>query len=95
MKIKALCEESVNVDRTTDTWSVIRNMTKNVNQEEAFFVCDLKDIIEKHQIWTANMPRVEPHYGKSYKLVENYMKVLAKLSSINHYLVQFFLMKTH
>jgi len=81
MKIKALCEESVNVDRTTDTWSVIRNMAKNVNQEEAFFVCDLKDIIEKHQIWTANMPRVEPHYGKSYQLVENYMKVLAKLSS--------------
>lgn len=74
MKIKALCEESVNVDRTTDTWSVIRSMTKNSNQEEAFFVCDLKDIIEKHKIWTASMPRVEPHYGESpYKLNNQYL----------------------
>ncbi|XP_066152555.1 ornithine decarboxylase 1-like [Euwallacea fornicatus] len=63
MKIKVLCEESVNVDRTSNPWNAIRNMTRNTDQEEAFYVCDLKDIIEKHKLWTDHLPRVEPHYA--------------------------------
>jgi hypothetical protein len=34
-------------------------------QEEAFYVCDIGDIVHKHREWKLKMPRVEPHYGKS------------------------------
>jgi hypothetical protein len=34
-------------------------------QEEAFYVCDIGDIVRKHKEWKLKMPRVEPHYGKT------------------------------
>jgi hypothetical protein len=34
-------------------------------QEEAFYVCDIGDIVHKHREWKLKMPRVEPHYGKT------------------------------
>ena len=34
-------------------------------QEEAFYVCDIGDIVHKHREWKLKMPRVEPHYGKA------------------------------
>lgn len=33
-------------------------------QEEAFYVCDIGDIVHKHREWKLKMPRVEPFYGK-------------------------------
>ena len=35
-------------------------------QEEAFYVCDIGDIVHKHREWKLKMPRVEPHYGKAW-----------------------------
>jgi hypothetical protein len=34
-------------------------------QEEAFYVCDIGDIVRKHKEWKLKLPRVEPHYGKT------------------------------
>ena len=34
-------------------------------QEEAFYVCDIGDIVHKHREWKLKMPRVEPFYGKA------------------------------
>jgi len=34
-------------------------------QEEAFYVCDVGDIVHKHREWKRKMPRVEPFYGKT------------------------------
>jgi ornithine decarboxylase len=31
--------------------------------EEAFFICDLGEIIKKHDEWISQLPRVQPHYG--------------------------------
>ena len=33
------------------------------DNEDAFFVADLADVVKKHQKWTSLLPQVEPHYG--------------------------------
>lgn len=33
-------------------------------QEEALYVCDLSDIVNKYYIWRECLPRVVPFYGK-------------------------------
>ncbi|CAH1976598.1 unnamed protein product [Acanthoscelides obtectus] len=45
------------------TWSVIKDIVSSNNQEDAFYVCDVGDIIRKHKIWKAMLPRVEPFYA--------------------------------
>lgn len=52
------------LDTQSNVWSVIRQVIDTNNQEEAFYVCDIGDIVRKHKIWTAKLPRVQPHYGK-------------------------------
>jgi hypothetical protein len=34
-------------------------------QEEAFYVCDVGDVVRKHKEWKLKLPRVEPHYGNT------------------------------
>ena len=41
-------------------------------QEEAFYVCDIGDIVRKHKEWKMKLPRVEPFYGK-YMLLFKFM----------------------
>ena len=67
MKLTAPEERVHIIDCHTDVWSVIQQITDSGTQEEAFYVCDIGDIIRKHKIWTSTMPRVEPHYGMLYK----------------------------
>ncbi|VEN38561.1 unnamed protein product, partial [Callosobruchus maculatus] len=31
--------------------------------EDAFYVCNVSDIVEKHKHWEHVLPRVQPHYG--------------------------------
>lgn len=65
MKIINSEEERVHIlDSQSNVWSVIRDIACNTNQEEAFYVCDIGDIVRKHKIWKAKLPRVEPHYGR-------------------------------
>lgn len=52
------------LDSQTDVWSIIREIADSGLQEEAFYVCDIGDIVRKHKIWNASMPRVKPFYGK-------------------------------
>lgn len=44
--------------------SVINDIAMSDDQEEAFFVFDIGDIAEKHQIWKKRLPRVQPFYGE-------------------------------
>ncbi|XP_066249356.1 ornithine decarboxylase 1-like [Euwallacea similis] len=81
MKIKALCEKSVNVDRNSNSWKAIKNMTSNTDQEDAFFICDLKEIIEKHKLWTDHLPRVEPYYAVKCNDDLTIVEVLASLGA--------------
>ncbi|XP_074035724.1 ornithine decarboxylase [Leptinotarsa decemlineata] len=57
-------EDRVHIlDDKSNVLSVIRNIVANNNQEEAFYVCDVGDIVRKHKIWSAKLPRVQPHYA--------------------------------
>lgn len=35
-------------------------------QEDAFFLCNVSDIVEKLKKWKHAMPRVKPFYGKFF-----------------------------
>ncbi|KAL1502040.1 hypothetical protein ABEB36_007245 [Hypothenemus hampei] len=80
MKIKTH-EFIENVDRTSNTWKIIKQMTKNVHQEEAFYVCNLREIIEKHKIWLSKLPRIEPHYAVKCNDDIAILEVLASLGA--------------
>lgn len=65
MKISAAEDKRVHIiDSQSSVWSVIREIVETNNQEDAFYICDIGDIVFKHKTWTAKLPRVEPHYGK-------------------------------
>lgn len=65
MKIGGIDDRVHVLDNHSNVWSVIRDIVASGMQEDAFYVCDIGDIVRKHRIWKAAMPRVEPHYGKS------------------------------
>lgn len=50
----------------TPVWSVLREIAESGLQDDAFYICDLGDIVEKYRAWRMWMPRVEPHYGKTF-----------------------------
>lgn len=52
------------LESSLDIWKIIENIAVTCNQEEAFFVCDLGDIVKKFNEWKVKFPRVEPFYGK-------------------------------
>lgn len=57
-------DERVHIlDSQSNVWSLIRDIAGTNNQEDAFYVCDIGDIVRKHKIWKAKLPRVEPHYA--------------------------------
>lgn len=63
MKITNLDERVHVLDNHTNVWSVLRDIAESGVQEEAFYVCDIGEIVQKHKIWKLAMPRVEPHYA--------------------------------
>ncbi|KDR16679.1 Ornithine decarboxylase, partial [Zootermopsis nevadensis] len=50
-------------------------------QEEAFYVCDIGDIVHKHREWKLKMPRVEPHYAVKCNDSLAVLEVLAALGT--------------
>lgn len=81
MKIEQI-EEPVHVlNSNTDVWSLIRDIASNVNQEEAFYVCNIAEIVKKHTIWCAQLPRVEPHYAVKCNDDITVLEVLAALGT--------------
>ncbi|KAJ8955857.1 hypothetical protein NQ318_005403 [Aromia moschata] len=45
-----------------DAWSLIKEITQGDYQEDAFYICDINDVIAQYKKWKMKMPRVEPHY---------------------------------
>ena len=39
------------------------NNHKSIDHDDAFFVCDLADVIRKMKIWKEQLPRVKPFYA--------------------------------
>lgn len=64
MKINGLNNIQV-IDEPLDAIDMIRQQSKHGHAgEEPLYICNISDIINKHQIWKENMPRVIPFYGK-------------------------------
>lgn len=63
MKITNQDERVHVLDNDSNVWSVVESIAESGVQEEAFYVCDIGDIVRKHGIWKSSMPRVEPYYA--------------------------------
>ncbi|EFN68353.1 Ornithine decarboxylase [Camponotus floridanus] len=79
MKVTNLDERIHVLDSESNVATVIKNIALSGLQEEAFYVLDIGDIVQKHQIWKEKLPRVEPYYA--VKCNDNLMviEVLAAL----------------
>lgn len=66
MKVTNLDERIHVLDSESNAMTVVRNIAMSGLQEEAFYVLDVGDIVQKHQIWEKKLPRVKPYYGKSF-----------------------------
>lgn len=51
------------LESNSDVWKIINGIAESGMQEEAFYVCDLGQIVNKFREWKMKLPRVEPHYG--------------------------------
>lgn len=65
MKVTNLDERIHVLDSESNVMTVIKDIAMSGLQEEAFYVLDVGDIVQKHQIWKEKLPRVEPYYGMS------------------------------
>ncbi len=45
---------------------VLHQIVSSGTNQDAFYILDLDDIVQKHQHWMKNLPRVAPFYGKVY-----------------------------
>lgn len=50
-----------------DTQDIIRDIINSNNQEEAFHILNVGEVVARHKFWIENMPRVTPYFGK-YKI---------------------------
>lgn len=65
MKMKITEPMLHTVDGPLDAIELIRQRAVyEKSGDEALYICDISDIINKHQLWKQYMPRVEPFYGK-------------------------------
>lgn len=46
-----------------DIWRIIKDIARTEADGDAFYVCDLGNIVEKYWIWRKMLPRVQPFYG--------------------------------
>lgn len=81
MKITNLDERVHVLDNHTNVWSVVRDIANSGVQEEAFYVLDIGEIVQKHKLWKHAMPRVEPHYAVKCNDSLTVLEVLAALGS--------------
>ncbi|KAK7583976.1 hypothetical protein V9T40_004939 [Parthenolecanium corni] len=51
------------VDSGTDVVRVIRNITESGFQEDAFYIFDVQDLIQKYNNWKEKLPGVVPYYA--------------------------------
>lgn len=52
------------IDEPLDAIDIIRQRKISDDDDDPFYICNMSDIIRKHNIWKQLMPRVFPFYGK-------------------------------
>lgn len=56
-------EEIKIFDDAIDDMDIIRTIIKTEDEEKAFYIADIGNVIRKHEEWITKMPRVIPHFG--------------------------------
>lgn len=80
MKVTNLDERIHVLNNSSTLMSVVKDIAESGLQEEAFYVLDIGDIVQKHQIWKEKLPRVDPFYGTCHYIVtSNQFNVVVKL----------------
>uniref|UniRef100_A0A1B6CXQ9 ornithine decarboxylase n=2 Tax=Clastoptera arizonana TaxID=38151 RepID=A0A1B6CXQ9_9HEMI len=69
------------LDQNTTPETVLRSITQLDNQEEAFYVFDVGDIVKKHKEWKMKLPRVSPFYAVKCNDSPIVLRVLASLGT--------------
>ncbi|XP_046682080.1 ornithine decarboxylase-like [Homalodisca vitripennis] len=69
------------LDSKTTPQDVLRAIALSGVQENAFYVLDVGDIVQKHQEWKIKMPRVEPFYAVKCNDSKLVLAVLAALGT--------------
>lgn len=79
MKVLTNLEDRVRV--VQDGWSSLNAIwdTASLRQEEAFYIFDVDDVVNKYRRWMQKMPRVEPHYAVKCNDLQIVLEVLAAL----------------
>lgn len=81
MKISNFDERVHVLDNNSSVHSVLREIAESGAQEDAFYVCDVGDIVNKHTIWKTAMPRVQPYYAVKCNDSLTVLEVLAALGT--------------
>jgi ornithine decarboxylase len=81
--MKQLLKNGMNVDVFMESpMDMIREKVAACpDAEDAFFVCDLGDVIQKFNVWRRNLPRVEPFYAVKCNDDLRILSLLAKLGT--------------
>jgi len=69
------------LESNSDVWKIINGIAESGIQEEAFYVCDLGQIVSKFREWKMKLPRVEPHYAVKCNDTQIVLEVLAALGA--------------
>ena len=81
MKVTNLDERIHVLDNASNAMTVIRDIAMSGVQEEAFYVLDIGDIVQKYQIWKEKLPRVHPYYAVKCNDNLTVLEVLAALGT--------------
>ncbi|XP_047370254.1 ornithine decarboxylase 1-like [Vespa velutina] len=64
-----------------EEYEIIKRIISTRDQEDAFYILDLGDIIKKHQDWIKKMPRVVPFYAIKCNTHPMVIKILAAMNA--------------
>lgn len=56
-------QQSIEIVSDKTTLDVVKEITRQKENEDPFFVVDLADIVYKHKLWKLKMPRIHPFYA--------------------------------
>ncbi|GLH14237.1 Ornithine decarboxylase 1 [Gryllus bimaculatus] len=81
MKLMNVDEKIHVLESDINVWTVIKDIVNTGIQEEAFYVCDVGEIVRKHKEWRMKLPRVQPHYAVKCNDNLTVLEVLAALGT--------------
>ncbi|XP_043470239.1 ornithine decarboxylase 1-like [Leptopilina heterotoma] len=63
-----------------DTKDIIRDIINSKNQEDAFHILNVGEVVSRQKFWKENMPRVTPYFAVKCNPNPTVIKILAKMN---------------